>query len=130
MPEKMEKLSKMLDKELEGWIDKIERSGSLSPDDLCVLKDGFKLRKLLKEGEEENSYERGYSTRRGRSRMTGRYVSRDDGSYGSYEGSNRSYRGSYHGSPIVEKLERMLNETQDEREQQMIEEWLEKAERM
>lgn len=68
----------------------------------------------------------GYSSRRGRSRVTGRYVSRDDGSFGSYEGSNRSY----HGSPMVEKLERMMEDARSEKERRMIEEWIDKAERM
>ena len=125
MQEMLGKFERMLEKELEKELEKIDKSGAISPDEIRTLKDAFKLMKLIKEHNGDSSYESGYSSRRGRSRTTGRYMSRDDGSFGSYESN-----GSYHGSPMVEKLERMLGEARNEHERRMIEEWIDQDERM
>ena len=138
MQEKLMKFEKMLERELETEMDKIEQNGGISPDSIKTLKDAFKLKKLVKECSEDD----GYSSRRGRSRTTGRYVSRD--SFGSYDGSRGSYgrgsygsydgmsnRGSYGYSgheKMIQHLERMYDDAEDEKERQMIEEWIRKAE--
>lgn len=129
MQEKIMEFQKFLERELGTEIDNIMSSGSLSSSDICTMKDAFKLMKLIGEYEES-----GYSNRRGRSRTTGRYVSRD--SYGSYDGSydmsRRSYdRGSYGRSghtQIISELEKLYGKAQDERERQMIDEWIQRAE--
>ena len=141
MQERLMRFEKMLVRDLETEIDKIEKSGTLSPDNIKLLKDAFKLKKLVKECTEEE----GYSSRRGRDPMTGRYVSRDymsrDGSYddmsrGSFGSYNGSYDGSYRGSyadgysghqKMIQHLERMYDEAEDEKERQMISEWMRKA---
>lgn len=138
MQEKLMQFEKMLERELETELGNVEQTG-LTPDKIKTLKDAFKLKKLVKECCEE---EEGYSSRRGRSRRTGRYMSRGSyegasnsfGSYdGSYEydgGSNRgSSRGNYSGhGKMIQHLERMYDEAEDEKELQMIEEWIRKAE--
>lgn len=134
MDEKVMEFQKFLERELGTELDKIIGKGSISPSDICTMKDAFKLMKLI--GEYDDM---GYSTRRGRSRTTGRYVSRDsygsyDGSFGSYDGmSRRSYesRGSYERSghtQLVSELERMYEQAHDEKERRMIEEWIRRAE--
>ena len=139
MQEKTMKFERLLNEELEKELDKINNTGTISPDNIKTLKDAYKLKKLMRECEEME--DEGYSNRRGRSPVTGRYVSRgrsyEDGmsrrgSFGSYEGaSNRgSYRGGYSGHGMMEHLETMLNEAQTEQERQMIEEWMRRAEQM
>lgn len=137
MQEKLMQFEKMLGRELETELEKIDKSGTISPDNIKLLKDAFKLKKLVKECCEEE----GYSTRRGRDAMTGRYVSRDymsrDGSYdnmsrgsfGSYDGSYRgSYADGYSGhQKMIQHLEKMYDEAEDEKERQMISEWMRKA---
>lgn len=139
MQEKIMRFEKMLGRELETELDKIDKSGTISPDNIKLLKDAFKLKKLVKECSEDE----GYSTRRGRDAMTGRYVSRDSrggsydnmsrGSFGSYDGSYEgTYRGSYADgysghTKMIQHLERMYDEAEDEKERQMISEWMRKA---
>jgi hypothetical protein len=132
MDEKVMEFQKFLERELGTELDKIIGKGSISPSDICTMKDAFKLMKLI--GEYDDM---GYSTRRGRSRTTGRYVSRDsygsydgsyDGSFGSYDGmSRRSYERSGH-TQLVSELERMYEQAHDEKERRMIEEWIRRAE--
>jgi len=134
MHEKVMEFQKFLERELGTELDKIIDKGSISPSDICTMKDAFKLMKLIGEYDEME----GYSTRRGRSRTTGRYVSRD--SYGSYDGSfgsdgmsRRSYegRGSYERSghtQLVSELERMYEQAHDDKERNMIDEWIRRAE--
>lgn len=143
MQERLMRFEKMLGRELETELDKIDKSGTLSPDNIKLLKDAFKLKKLVKECCEDE----GYSTRRGRDAMTGRYVSRDYmsrdnmsrgsyddiGSFGSYDGSYEgTYRGSYADGysghqKMIQHLEKMYDEAEDEKERQMISEWIRKA---
>lgn len=111
-------------------------TGTISPDNIRTLKDAYKLKKLMKECEEMS--DGGYSSRMGRSRTTGRYMSRgrsyEDGmsrrnSFGSYDTSNASsYKGGYSGHGMMEHLEMMLEEAKDEKERRTIEEWMQKAE--
>lgn len=139
MQDKLMKFDKMLERELETELDKVEQNGSISPDSIKTLKDAFKLKKLVKECCEDD----GYSSRRDRSRTTGRYVSRD--SYGSYDGASNNSFGSYDGSydgmsnrgsyrgysghdKMIQHLERMYDEAEDEKERQMIDQWIRKAE--
>lgn len=133
MQEKLMEFGEMLDMELGKEMDKIISEGTISPDNIKVLKDAMKLKKLIKECEDE-----GYSSRRGRSRRTGRYMSRDGGnsSFGSYDSygdsyDNSSYRGSYRQSghtQIVSELERLYEKAQSEKERRMIDEWIQRAE--
>lgn len=136
MQEKIMEFQKFLEKELGTELDKIMDAGTISPSNICTMKDAFKLMKLIGEYEES-----GYSSRRGRSRTTGRYVSRDSfGSYDdmsrrSYDGSYDSYDGSYRGSyersghtQIVTELERLYDKAHDEKERKMIEAWIQRAE--
>lgn len=128
MHEKVMEFQKFLERELGTELDKITDKGSISPSDICTMKDAFKLMKLIGEYDEME----GYSTRRGRSRTTGRYMSRDNGSYddsfGSYDGmSRRSYERSGH-TQIISELEKLYGKAQDEKERMMIEEWIQRAE--
>ena len=133
MQERLMRFDKMLARELETELDKIDKTGTLSPDNIKLLKDAFKLKKLVKECCEDE----GYSTRRGRDATTGRYVSRDSmgsyddrGSFGSYNGSydRGSYADGYSGhQKMIQHLERMYDEAEDEKERQMISEWMRKA---
>ena len=134
MHDKVMEFQKFLESELGAELDKLMGSGSISPSDICTMKDAFKLMKLIGEYEEMD----GYSSRRGRSRTTGRYMSRDSyDSFGSGE-SRRSYDSSYRGSygsyersghtQIVSELERMYENAHDEKERKMIDEWIRRAE--
>lgn len=135
MHEKVMEFQKFLEQELETELDKIINSGTISPSNICTMKDAFKLMKLIGEYEE---MEGGYSGRRGRSRTTGRYMSRDsyDNSFGSYDGRGGSYRtdGSYRSyersghTQIVSELEKLYGKAQDEKERMMIDEWIQRAE--
>lgn len=148
----MENLNKMLEKavdSLEDVIRGITRKDNMSPAELehlsksiCIIE---RIKNIQREegGEEysENSY------RRGRSRTTGRYVSRDgnsnrDYSEGnssrSYENSNRHYdsgnsRGYYDSSGysghsikdrMISRLEEMYDEAQNDHERQVVDEWI------
>lgn len=130
MQDKTMEFEKLLEKELDNELEKIINTGTISPDNIKTLKDAYKLKKLMKECEED-----GYSGRRGRSRVTGRYMnmgrSYEDGmsrrnSFGSYD-EGPSYRG-YSGHNIMEHLEEMMGEAKNEQERRMIEEWMRKAE--
>ena len=132
MQDKLMQFEQMLERELESEMGNITQTGTISPEKIKTLKDAFKLKKLVKECCEDD----GYSSRRGRSRTTGRYVSRDSydgmsngGSFGSYDGmSNRGSYGYSGHEKMINHLERMYDEADDEKERQMIEEWIRKAE--
>ena len=64
----------------------------------------------------EASYEMSneYSGRRGRDAQTGRYVSRDGGSYDSYDPYDRGYSRHTAEQKVARKLEDMLDTTQDQ----------------
>lgn len=134
MQDKAMEFCELLDKELDKELEKIVNTGTVSPDNIITLKNAYKLKKLMKECDEMEGG--GYSSRRGRNQMTGRYMSRsyEDGqsrrnSFGSYD-EGTSNRGSYgySGHGMMEHLEQMYGEAKDERERRMIEEWMRKAE--
>lgn len=133
MQERIRKFEELLEKELKEEFDKINNSGTISQDNIRTVKDAVKLMLKLKKYEEslmgsEGEYSNdAYSTRRGRSATTGRYVSRDMApmrSYGSYNGGSssngysgrRSYGNSYqngysgHNARMIDELERMYEE--------------------
>lgn len=138
MHSRIAKFQEILEKDLKAKLDKVNDAGTVNPDDLTVIDkatdvmldliayDNWKMG----EGENENSYG-GYSTRRGRSMTTGRYVSRDP-----YP-NDMSYRRSY-GDPymngysghnrMIDELERMRDSAQTEHERRMIDEWIKNAE--
>lgn len=139
MQDKYEKAIPMIEHEIGAELDKNINSGSFPPDSIYALTKAFKLKCYMEDELDGGQSE--YSGRRGRSRVTGRYMSRDRGSYddrsyenasrrnsfGSYDGNRGSYRG-YSGHTMVEQLERMYDEAHDDKERQMIEEWIRKAE--
>ena len=132
----IEKFQEILEKDLKEKLTRVNNAGTVTPDDLMVIdKATDVMLDLIKydewkmgEGEYANA---GYSTRRGRSMTTGRYVSRAP-----YP-QNMSYRRSY-GDPymagysghnrMIDELERMRDEAQTERERMMINEWINSAE--
>lgn len=153
MQESLMKFQEFLEKELQSEFDKVVQSGKITPEKICVLKDAVKLMVYSKELEEMEGGSSEYSGRRGRSRRTGRYMSRrssyEDGSsrgssydggssrgssFGSYDGGSSrgsSYRGSSNHNPeMIEELERMYEEAKSQDERQMIGEWIRTAEGM
>ena len=90
--------------------------------------------------QQENEYSEN-SYRRGRSRTTGRYMSRDN-SNDYYDNSGRNYRDSgnssrryndssgYSGHSLkdrmIAKLEEMLDDTQSRHEEQFINQWIDR----
>ena len=139
MHECIEKFQKILEKDLKEKLEKVNSAGTVTPDDLMVIdKATDVMLDLLKYeewtmGEGENSYG-GYSTRRGRSATTGRYVSRDSyphnmRSYDDGYSMRRSYDNGYSGhNRMIDELERMYDSAQNEHERHMIEEWIKSAE--
>lgn len=139
MHECIEKFQEILKKDLKEKLEKVNSAGTVTPDDLMVIdKATDVMLDLLKYeewtmGEGENSYG-GYSTRRGRSATTGRYVSRDSyphnmRSYDDGYSMRRSYDNGYSGhNRMIDELERMYDSTQNEHERHMIEEWIKSAE--
>ena len=138
MQEKYEKAIPMLEHEIGAELDKNINSGNFPPESIYALTKAFKLKCYMED--ELGGGQSGYSGRRGRSRTTGRYMSMDnsyedngrsnDGrSFGSYDGN--SMRGSYgySGHNMVEKLERMYDESHDEKERRMIGEFIQRAEK-
>ena len=108
--------------------------------DICALEALKRIENVASEGySEESSGNSGNSYRRGRSRSTGRYMSRDNypDEYHDSGGSNssRSYDGGsgnsgYSGHSIqdrmVDKLERMIDEAQTENERKTVREWIQR----
>lgn len=139
MHECIEKFQEILEKDLKEKLEKVNSAGTVTPDDLMVIdKATDVMLDLLKYeewtmGEGENSYG-GYSTRRGRSATTGRYVSRDSyphnmRSYNDGYSMRRSYDNGYSGhNRMIDELERMYDSAQNEHERHMIEEWIKSAE--
>lgn len=143
----LDDLNKLIEKELKKMVEK----GDLSANELQAAEKAVCLMEKiigLEEGTYEqsfrmpmNSYGRsyGYSDRmmmddasyeRGRSPRTGRYVSRDGGSYGSRNGSydnysmNRGYSGHSIGDRAVDKLESMMNEAGSDYEREVLEKYI------
>lgn len=124
-------------------IDKIVATGSLTKESLCLMKEALEAVEMVKHierGEEPDGYSQrnyfirdwdypmmggnsyadpmGNSYARGRSSITGRYVSRDNGmgnSYGngmSYTGGDREY--------MMQSLETAMKEAGSEQDRMMI----------
>lgn len=139
MHEKMNKVNKILEMDLEKKLDQVIAAGTVSPEDVKVMKDAVKLMLKFKEYEEwemsENgsSYSNGYSSMRGRSQNTGRYMSRDTAPYNTGYSSRRSYnrmpyQTGYSGHTMIEKFERLYDEAQNEQDRQMIGEMIDRLE--
>ena len=147
MLDKVEKFDKILETDFEKEIDRIISNGTINPtevktvtDALCLMLKSIEYQDYLHD-EEDGYSERSY--RRGRSPVTGRYVSRrgpemsmryDDpcighsmnyghGSY-SHPMSRNAYDNGYSGHSIedrmVAELERMMDQAQSEYERQTI----------
>ena len=131
----IEKFQEILEKDLKEKLNRVNNAGTVNPDDLMVIdKATDVMLDLIKydewkmgEGEYSNA---GYSTRRGRSMTTGRYVSRDPYPQNmSYRRSYDPYMAGYSGhNRMIDELERMRDEAQTERERMMIDEWINSAE--
>lgn len=133
MHKRIEKFQEILEKDLKEKLDKVNNAGTVSPEDLTIIDkavdvmlDLINYEKCMME-EDGNSYDE-YSTRRGRSMTTGRYMSRDTmpmsmgRSMEQYNG-RRSYNGGYSGH-FRDKLEMLYNEAQNEDERRMVEEMM------
>lgn len=133
MHKRIEKFQEILEKDLKEKLDKVINAGTVSPEDLTIIDkatdvmlDLIKYDECMME-EGGNSYDE-YSTRRGRSMTTGRYMSRDTmpmsmgRSMEQYSG-RRSYNGGYSGH-FRDKLEMLYNEAQNEDERRMVEEMM------
>ena len=129
MQERIEKFEEILEKDLKEELDKINNAGTVTPEQVKTVKDAVKLMLKIQKykewmmGESKNSYG-GYSTRRGRSAITGRYVSMDP-----YPHYMRSYDNGYSGhNRMLDELGRMYDEAQNDHERHMIEEWMKAVE--
>lgn len=154
MHECIEKFNVILEKDLKEMLEKVTKAGTVNPDDVKVIDKAVDLMLKLQEyddwqqsGNEGNSYD-GYSTRRGRSMTTGRYVSRDrardwrdemprDGDYsarsygrdpymrGSYD---RGYSGHSMKDRLIADLESKYDQAQSEHERQFLDTWIKRIE--
>lgn len=139
MRTKLEKFDHILEKDLEGELDDIISSGTITPSQVKVVTDAVCLMLKTKEYGEwlRDGEDMGASYRRGRSPMTGRYVSRRmDGSYGMeqvpyHEGSygaraynmdmyDLDYSGHSIKDRMVAKLETMVDMAKSDYERQEV----------
>ena len=132
----IEKFQEILEKDLKEKLNRVNAAGTVNPDDLMVIDKATDVMLDLiaydnwKNGEGENSYG-GYSTRRGRSMTTGRYVSRDP--YSRNMSYGRSYRDPYMNgysghNRMIDELERMRDEALTEHERAMVDGWIDAVE--
>lgn len=153
----MDNLNKALDKaidSLEDVIKGITRKENISPAELEHLSKSIctieRIKNIQRENDDGGEYSEN-SYRRGRSRVTGRYVSRDGNSNGYHDGSNNSNRGYYDGSSrgnyennssryydssgysghsikdrMIARLEEMYDDAQNEHERQVVQEWIDR----
>lgn len=123
-------------------LEKVAKKGEVQPNEwmnlkaaVCVMKDIKEVQQMLQEMGDSYGWDEGYSSRsyntqfiprmthdgmstmRGRSRTTGRYMSRDTGR------SNHSIK-----DRMVDSLERMYDEAQTDHERGMLDEWIRKIE--
>lgn len=76
-----------------------------------------------------DGYARDESYRRGRSEVTGRYISRDDAPHmesGRYRSRDDGYSGHSINDRMVDQLERMMDEAQNDYEREQVQGWIEK----
>lgn len=145
--DKINKFEKIVETDIEKEIDRIISANTITPAEVKNLKDAIKL---MLETKEYERWENGeaedfpddrsmYSSRRGRSATTGRYVSRSYGPVMNEEPgySRRSYNIPYHSrgysghsikDRMISNLEMMYDDAQTEHERQMLDEWITKIE--
>ena len=136
----MENLNRILEKAVEALEDnvrQITRKESMTPADLEHLSKSICTIERIKniQREEQGEYSEN-SYRRGRSRTTGRYMSREDSrNYYDDGGSGNSTRryfdsSGYSGHSIkdrmVSKLEELFDEAQTEHERQVVQDWIDR----
>ena len=125
MRTKLEKFDHILEKDLESELDQIIASGTINPSEVKVVTDAVCLMLKTKEYEDWLSGEdEGSSYRRGRSPVTGRYVSR---SYGERHNEpynidmyDREYSGHSIKDRMVAKLETMVDMAKSDYERQEV----------
>ena len=152
MIKKLEKFNNILEKDLESELDQIIAMGTINPTEVKTVTDAVCLMLKTKEYEEWLSEEDmgSSSYRRGRSPVTGRYVSRSRGSYemGDMSRHMGSYHDGYYGRPydmemydqdysghsikdrMVAKLETMVDMAKSDYERQEVLEAIKKIEGM
>lgn len=134
MKDTLEKLKHMTKQEL----DEITKQTSLSASDLEKMSKAVCLIEGIERLEETEDYKHSYGTphvsgrysmdhgdmsyERGRSRTTGRYISRDGGPY-SYD-YDRGYSSHSISDRMVAALERMYDEADSPHEEQVITTWI------
>lgn len=146
------RLEQLVNKELENVVNK----GDMSPSELEICKKAVGLLKEIKECDKMDSgmmdeysrnsyghYDMRGSYERGRSPVTGRYVSRmdhayNDGSYGNnggYNNSNRSYTNNGNGysghsvkDRMISRLEDMMGEVVNDYERKTVEDFIHRLE--
>ena len=138
MHEKIDPFEKILEKDLKEELDKVVRAGTVSPQEVENISEAVCLMLKLKEyreWDERKDYDHGYSSMRGRSATTGRYMSRDyDPMY--HETSRRYYDGrtgdGYSGHSIkdrmIDRLEGMYDDAKTEHERKIVDEWINRIE--
>ena len=141
MDDKLQQTFQMAIETIEDVIKDITSKKDISPAQLEHLsKSVCIIEKLKSMQQQENEYSEN-SYRRGRSRTTGRYMSRDN-SNDYYDNSGRNYRDSgnssrryndssgYSGHSLkdrmIAKLEEMLDDTQSRHEEQFINQWIDR----
>ena len=109
--ESIERLCKIVERQLDKAVDVLEQDGKIQAQDVDYIDKLTHTLKSIKTTLAMEGY--GNSERRGRSPMTGRYVSRDGSYDGGYDGSRRGGR-SMDGGEVREKLRHMMEQTDDE----------------
>lgn len=138
MQEKIRKFEEILEFELEKEMDRIISAKAITSADVKTVTDAVCLMLKVKEYEEWNNPEKNsyddYSMRRGRSSVTGQYVSRDymPSDRGGHS-TRRSYGGRYYDQNysghdmrdrMLDKLDDLYHEAHDEKDRQMLDEWI------
>ena len=142
MDDKLQQTLQMAIETIEDVIKDITSKKDISPAQLEHLsKSVCIIEKLKSMQQQENEYSEN-SYRRGRSRTTGRYMSRDN-SNNYYDGnSNRNYRDSGNSSRryndssgysghsmkdrMIAKLEEMFDDAQSKHEEQYLQQWIDR----
>ena len=137
MRTKLEKFDHILEKDLEQKLDEIIANGTINPTEVKTVTDAVCLMLKSKEYEEwlRDGEDRGSSFRRGRSPVTGRYVSRRmDMRYPDRAYTMDMYDQDYSGHSIkdrmVSKLEGMVDMAKSDYERQEVLEAIRKIEGM
>ena len=133
MDDKLNQTLQMARETIEDVIKDITSKKDISPAQLEHLSKSVCIIEKLKSLEQQENDFSENSYRRGRSRTTGRYMSRDN-SQGYYDGGNSSRRyNDSHGysghslkDRMIAKLEEMLDETKSPHEEQFINQWIDR----